>query len=431
LTRIAPIALLSAALLSLTTLAPSQRGAGYGPFSRYPFDQWAAENQKPQIRWYIRVDPARLSPHQRIVTQLHATVDAAELRKHQGNGQILMLARIEDAAGHRYQTWNQTAIAQLHQGDTVRQLDWNISAFILPGDYVLLLAVCDTRTLEHSFVRRRLHIDAINSEPLPNMWKGLLPVEFLPVSGNPEAWYLPQMHSRIVLPVETQRPVRVELLVNTTPAAPGSLNTFRQNMELVVPSMKVLMGIDPVGGGIGLSVVDLNRRALSFQQPDLRVMNGTWGDWLKLRPALAEARNATVDLNTLAGQHQMMDYLAAEAARRLAPANPSDAAAHVLIVLSAPLSFTEQDKPPAPDVPPDPARRIFYIRYSPLAILRPVPGSEVDYSNLRVPLYPFTDDIERALKPMGARVFRVSKPEEFRKALAAILDEIGKMQVSR
>jgi len=41
------------------------------------------------------------------------------------------------------------------------------------------------------------------------------------------------MHSRIVLPVETQRPVRVELLVNTTPAAPGSLNTFRQNMELV------------------------------------------------------------------------------------------------------------------------------------------------------------------------------------------------------
>jgi len=62
LTRIAPIALLSAALLSLTTLAPSQRGAGYGPFSRYPFDQWAAENQKPQIRWYIRVDPARLSP---------------------------------------------------------------------------------------------------------------------------------------------------------------------------------------------------------------------------------------------------------------------------------------------------------------------------------------------------------------------------------
>jgi len=51
-----------------------------------------------------------------------------------------------------------------------------------------LLAVCDTRTLEHSFVRRRLHIDAINSEPLPNMWKGLLPVEFLPVSGNPEAW---------------------------------------------------------------------------------------------------------------------------------------------------------------------------------------------------------------------------------------------------
>jgi thiamine pyrophosphate-dependent acetolactate synthase large subunit-like protein len=47
------------------------------------------------------------------------------------------------------------------------------------------------------------------------------------------------------------------------------------------------------------------------------------------------------------------------------------------------------------------------------------------------PLNLFTDDLEHVLKPMGARVFRVAKPEEFRKALGAILDEIAKMQVSR
>lgn len=35
------------------------------------------------------------------------------------------------------------------------------------------------------------------------------------------------------------------------------------------------------------------------------------------------------------------------------------------------------------------------------------------------------------LRYLGARVFRVTKPEEFRKALGAIPDEIGKVQSGR
>ena len=416
----------------------------FGQFSRYPFDQWAVENAKPQIRWNVRVDPAKLSPHQRLMAQIHVNVDGAELQKRQNDGQIVMFARIEDSAGHRYQSGNQTSISRLHQGGVFRELDWSISVFVLPGDYVISLAVCDGKTLEHSFIRRNLHVAGINQDPLPNAWKDLPPVEFVPVNGNPDAWFLPQVRSRLALPVETpvelpvelpvekRRPVHVELLVNTTPAAPGTLNAFRQNMELVVPSMKVLMGIAP-SGGIGLSVVDLNRRASTYEEPDLRAMARP--DWLrsnltKLRAAFAESRNATVDIKSLAGQRKMLDYLAVEANRRLGTPGSTEDTARVLIVLSAPFYFTDQDQPPAPELPPDPSRRVFYIRYSPLAILmlnNPTPDS----ARFRVPLYPFSDDIERVLRPMGARVFRASKPEEFRKALGTILDEIGKMQASR
>jgi len=426
--------------------AHAQRGFGnFGSFDnarflRYPFDKWAAENAKPQIRWNVRIDPPRLSPHQRMVAGLHISVDGDEIRRHQNTGPIIMFVRIEDSAGHRYQTGGQRPIALLHRGAQFLDLDYDVSAFLLPGDYFVSLAVCDGRTLEHSFVRRRLHVSAINADPLPDAWNGLPPVEFLPLNGIPDAWYIPQLRSRIRLPIETQRPVRVELLVNTTPSELGSLISFRRNMELVVPSLKVLMGIAPSNGSAGLSIIDLNRRAMSDAQADLLA-----ADWPQFRSSFAELSPVTVDAKTLAGQRGMLDYFAREATRLLGPTDQPDGVAHALIVLSAPVYFTRQDKPPPPpEVPSDPRRRVFYISYSPIAAVV-LPGTlpagrsgaaTVDSapeagSTIRRPLYIFTDDLEHVLKPMGARVFRVSKPEEFRKALAAILDEIGKMPAGR
>lgn len=305
--------------------------------------------------------------------------------------------------------------------------------------------MCDSNSLDHSFVRRRLHVPAINPDPLPAAWNGLPPVEFLPPSGNPDAWYLSRVRSSIALPFETERPIHVELLVNTTPSTPGSVNMFRQNMELIVPALRVLIGLNPANGSIGLSVIDLSRRALSYREPDLHPASRTWTDWFKLRSAFNEFGGVTVDAPTLAGQRNMLDYFATEAARGLY----SDATAaglnsqasditRVLIVLSAPVFFTKQVIPPTPELPPDPRHRIFYLSYSPTAIVR-MPGNLTGgrsgradagpdaEATMRQPLYIFSDDLEHLLKPMGARVFRVSKPEEFRKAVAAILEEIERM----
>ena len=214
-------------------------------------------------------------------------------------------------------------------------------------------------------------------------------------------------------------------MLNTTPSDQGSVSMFRQNMELVVPSLKVLSGIDPKNGSMGLSVIDLDRRAPSYEQPDLRSVIWTWGDWLKLRPALSDSHTATIDAKTLAGQSRMLEYFSREAAHRVGLDVPdsgdsASGVAHVLIVLSAPVFFTHQDKAPPPDMPPDPNHRIFYLRYAP-------PQTALSEGSL----YMFTDDLEHILKPMGARVFRVSKPEDFRKALGSILDVIAGVQVGR
>lgn len=350
---------------------------------------------------------------------------------------MVVFVRIEDAAGRRYQTGNQTAISGLRDGEKYRQLDYKVSFFVTPGEYVVSFAVCDARTLEHSFTSQKMHVPGLRQEPLPGAWKGLPPIEFLPDEGAPDGWYLPQVRSRIALPVSTEGPVRIELLVNTTPSEPGSVESFRRNMELILPAMKVLMGIEPDKGSAGLSVIDLSRRTVSYREPDLRRFD--WGggrgrgsgDWAKLRPVFAEVRTSTVDAGTLAGERGMAEYFAREAsvlgggggAGRGGGAE--ERGGQVLIVLSAPMYFGQQDAVRLPELPADPGRRVYYIGYSPMAIL--TQGS-LDKPVGERPLYLFTDDLERVLKPMGARVLRVSKPEEFRRALATILDGIASIR---
>ncbi len=402
----------------------AQRGFANTQFLRYPFDQWAAENAKPQLRWGVRIAPAHLSPHQRLVSQIHIELDGSELQKRRADGQIVFFIRIEDSAGHRFQIGNQSFLANLRPGEKFAQLEYNVSAFVLPGDYVVSLAVCDGKTLEHSFSRQRLHVASLRPEPLPNAWKGLPSVEFVPDGGIPYSWFLPQLRSLVRLPVDNEHPVRVELLVNTTPSELGSIGMFRANMQYVVPALKVLMGIDLAAGSIGAGIVDLNRQAFTYNQPDLHIANvasqgrgsAGRGEWSSLRSVFNEFSNATVDAKTLAGQRRMLDYFSAQVTRLLGSADNPDTRPHALIVLSAPVYFTRQERPPLPDLPPDPARRVFYIRYA-----------EFPPQSREARPYFYADDLEHILKPMGARTFRVESAAQFRKALAAILEEIANM----
>ncbi len=276
-----------ACLLCALTAMYAQRSPGNAQFLRYPFDQWAAENAKPQIRWAVHADPVHLSSHQRLIAQFHLVVDSAELKKRQESGQILTFVRIEDSAGHRYQADSRIAIAlPLRQGEKFSEVAYNISAFVLPGDYIVSLAVCDAKTLEHSFLRQQLHVAPIKSDPLPEAWKVLPAVEFLPDAGIPENWYLPQLRSRIALPVATERPVRIELLVNTTPSEHTFVNMFRANIRNHRSRAEGVDGIAPVNRSIEspASLIS-SRRALTYQRPDLHVAAGPAdqrpGDWMR------------------------------------------------------------------------------------------------------------------------------------------------------
>ncbi len=411
------------ALACLTFLpARGQRGYGNTLFLRYPFDQWSKETAKPGIRWNVNIDSPTLSRQQRISVALHASIETQELRKHNDGDSLALLVRVEDPAGHRFQTGIQAPIARLRQAGNSSRIDFTVSAFLLPGDYTASMAVADTRTQAHSFMTRNLHVAPIGSDPLPNAWTGLPAVEFIPTAGIPEAWYLPQVRSRVLFPVRTSRTLRVDLLVNTTPSELGSVAAFRRNMESIVPSLRVLSGIQPLNGTLGLAIVDMNRQAVTWDQPDFQRP-----DWFSMRRAFTESGAITVDARTLAGQRRMLDYFAGEAARRVSARSENDTSSHILIVLSSPVLFANQDRSSLPDYPIDPGHRIFYICYSPMGSYKPDLLIPEEAPTLQRPVYNFGDDLEHILKPRGARVFRVATPMEFRKALGSILNEAAKL----
>jgi hypothetical protein len=254
--------------LLFTVSAHAQRG-GSQLFSRYPFNAWAAEHAKAGIPWAIEFESARLTPHQRLFAAIRAHVGTSRLKVQPGNTHLVTLLRIEDASGGRYQTastaWLGTPNWTGSYGDSLV----TFAAYFLPGDYIVSLAVCDPQTLAHSFTRRRYHVAPGKSDLLAAAWKDLPAVEFLQPETIPSLWYRPELRSVLRLPLANEKPLRIELLVNVTPSKLGSLNLFRANMQAVIPSMKVLMGIDPAAGSVGLSIADINRQTIVYRQPDL------------------------------------------------------------------------------------------------------------------------------------------------------------------
>ncbi|HVY91971.1 MAG TPA: hypothetical protein VHA14_04445, partial [Bryobacteraceae bacterium] len=149
----------SAALLLCLVFAVSssaQRNGG-AYFARFPFDRWAAENAKPGIHWNVELESARLSPHQRLLSTIRIHVEGSELKSRPG-GQIIAFLRIEDAAGGRYQMAHTASVRRLNKGDKYDRLTVTFTAFFRPGDYTVSLAVCDPKTLDHSFARRSYRV---------------------------------------------------------------------------------------------------------------------------------------------------------------------------------------------------------------------------------------------------------------------------------
>ena len=411
------------AIALVGSAAAAQTGMRDRYFNRYPFDQWAAESERAQIRWTARVEGARLSPHQRLTARIEIAVDAREIEKRRGRGEIASFIQVEDGDSQRWRAHNSFRLTDIPKeakaGFTHAQ-----EIFVLPGDYTLTLAVADSHTREHSVVRRKLHVPPLHGDPLPNAWNDLPPVEFVERFGAPDVWFQPYVRGRICLPVATRRPVHVDVVMNMTPSERlgVSVHGFRSNMSVLVPALKLLSSLDIAQGSLDVALLDLARQK-AWEQKSARGL-----DWNKMRRPLAEANPGVIDAQSLAENGRMTQFFWDRILERAVTpsggsANSSEAP-RVVIVLSAPAFLGHQLRVEPASVPRDPNRRVFYLRYRPTPPMRRVMEGE-----LPKPLVTSLpeDDLERTLKGLDARMYSAVTAEEFRHALANVTAEVARL----
>lgn len=425
----------------------AQKGQPDPVFEHIPFDQWLQDGGDAHIKWSAEVLPSRLSVHQRLGVVLAVRIDGSEFVKRTGLGQVVVFLEVRDREDRVFRTHRALRFDQVKNASNLAEITFDQYAFMVPGDYQFAAAILDTQSKEHALKKIKLRVPEIQRDPLPDAWRNLPEVEFVTLGEAPDSWYLPEVTSRLYLPVLSERPLRVEVVVNESPTElatrrPG--RAMKRNMGNLIPALRTLSEMDIKNGSINVTLLDLERRKVSFNQEAASKL-----DWARLRSALMDIDTNSIDVHALENHEQNAQFFVSEIRKRLentesngdVPLGLTAYPARVLIVLSGPMAFPKgQDLRPI-EATPEPGARVFYIRYYPPApgfsmgspeLAQPGVVGRHSTSQIRPPVpgpgrgAPTDDSLARTLKPLAPRVFDVSTPIEFRSAIATIISEISR-----
>jgi hypothetical protein len=430
-----------------------------GGLPAIPFDALIAGNDTAQIPWEISTVDLGLTAEQRLRAAIQIRISARELAPRVGAGKMIAMAQMTDAQGHAYRSHRTDDLASLKLPPGTQYLSVEFNAFVLPGDYRLAIAIYDTATKEYSVAHRELRVAAIKNDPLAAAWNGLPSVDFWPAHAPLET-----LRGKVRLPLQTTRRVRVEVLLNTTftKGVKSSKTLYEHSLTILVPEFETLAQVSPANGELDAASLELTDQKVLFEQDDVTAF-----DWQRFADSLVTVNPGVISASSLQNQPREAQYFTSEVMRRISPeaAEPGNGgtkptqdedALRVLIVLSGPMSFPNHEALRQISMKGGCECRVYYIRShtagssSPVVLLddqnqdtalppsrghSPPQLPELDGSGAPTPAPPSDacpnndcnyDELENTLAPLHPRVFDVFSPMDFRKALASILDEVGR-----
>jgi hypothetical protein len=430
---------LALSLAGISTARAQDAVAPDPAFSVVPFERWLAEGEPTNFRWSVRVGAAFLNNHQRLQTRLEIQVDGNELVSRRGHGELGVMIQFEDSAKRLYQTHGGIDLQEVKDDTGKSNIQYLQDAFVLPGDYRVGVLIFDTKTHDHWAEQKTLHVNPLRNDPLPGAWKDLPAVELLRAAEPPNSWYVPYISSRLQLPVVARRPVRIEVLMNASPSGPSrGLNTGtanNRNLANLVPALKVFSQMEVAGGSLHITLLDISNRRVIFEQDAVQEL-----DWKRLSDALTTADPNKIDVRSLEHRGQNAPFLVQQVRERLAPASGPAGAANepirVLIVLAAPMTLDSGDKTRVPESEAKPQGPLYFVRYhlpperAPLGMEQMSRMGRRGYGGMQQqstgPAEAF-DSLQGVLKPLQPRLFDIYSPDQFRKALSTLLDEIARL----
>lgn len=413
----------------------SQSAPADPAFALVPFDRWLAEGGQGPFHWSARVAPAELSNHQRLRVRVEMTLDGGDLVSRRGEGFMVMLVQLEDADRRIYQSHRSLDLQQISEAAAKSNIVYTQDVFVRPGDYRLGLVVFDSKTGEHGSAVKALHVNPLKNDPLPRAWQDLPAAEFVPATDPPETLFIP-LNGRLQLPLESRRPLRLEMLVNASPTLSQiGLHTGPANshsLTELLPALMVMSQVTVRNGTLNVSLLDLTRRRVVFEQENLGEL-----DWPRLQTGLSVADPHKIDVRSLEHRERNAQFFVEQVRERVLGGSGTqpEEPLRIGVILSGPMGFQSGEDLHPIEAPGKSDHRIYYFRYHSI----PPPAMMPSYMDtLRgrrggpiaqarpISLEPL-DSLGSLIKPLQPRVFDIYSPEQFRKALSTMLDEISRL----
>jgi hypothetical protein len=416
------------AMLLCAPFARAQNDPVKAAFAAVPFQQWAAEGAKAELRWHPRITSPTLTLHQRIAVRVEVELDGNELVKRCCEGQAVALVQIRDQQGRIYRNYGGKDLkdAKLGFRDYSVGISWQI--FLLPGEYKATIAFYYSGRNGHSLTTQRVHVGSLKYELLPGSWRDLPAVEFCdPQPEGLDAFLLPNIEGRLRLPVKASRQIHVEILENLTPyrSERRRPKLYTDRLGVFLPILKTFGQLEVENGTLGVSLLDFTRRSVIFEQQDIKEGQVSWTN---LKDAMAANSVAEVDVHELALGEQFGEFFSGEMARRLDEAG-SDGAMRVFVVISGPMDLGSRT-PIEIAPPPGGNFAVFYLRCDFLQTsptVKPGPFFADPVARSEQGMERSEDGIGKALRELKPRVIAVHSAQGVREAIATISSDISHM----
>ena len=386
-------------------------------FAEAPFDKWAAQGNHQEVPWHVQTFSDRLSFHQRLIATIQVQVPGPEMLKRSHDDHITLLVEVRNGQGVSSRNYGLLELSNLKPEMKRSDVEFSWQAFAVPGQYELSVALWDKKSGEHNFMRRLFHVDAYKNDPLPEMWRGLDAFEFWGTKRDgPEYMFHTDIDGRPNLTLATRRPIEMEVLFDMTPSAEifaGSYGHYNHYLGAALPTFKVLNQINLKNGSRRAAALDLIQRHVVFEQDDGKDL-----DWAVLRKTLSPDNGpGTVSVKDLQNKQQSPVYLREEIVRRLKAgsdqvAKPGERPLRVFVLLGSPMDFYTFPKLPEIETGEKQDCVIYYLQFE----FTERQGITGGISN-----------VEKMLKPLKIRSFEVRSADDVRRALAKMLEEVGRL----
>lgn len=398
-------------------------------FAAVPFQLWAEEGAKAELRWHPRITSPKLTLHQRIAVGLEVELDGKELVKRCCDGQAIALLEIRDQQGLTYRNYGTKDLKDAEPGLRQSLVDISWQVFLLPGEYQATIAFYYSGRNGHSLTTRRVHVAPLKHEPLPGSWQDLPAVEFCdPQPEGLDAFLLPSIEGRLRLPAKASRRIHIEILENLTPypSERREPQLYTDRLSVFLPVLKTFSQLQVENGTLGVSLLDFTRRSVIFDQQDISQGQVSWAN---LKDAMTANSVTAVDVHDLEQGERFGEFFGKEIARRL-DETANGGAMRVLIIISGPMDL---GSPAAIEIAPSVRGNfaVFYVRCDLLQTSAFVQQSAILAASVEPSeqnLERSVDGIGKALRDLKPKVFAANSAQRVREALAAILRDISQMK---